>query len=121
MTAAMESIESVDKSKGNVLLVVDDLTSLDNEGNLLQESGTREAELQTDRTKSLAQQIDSAVNDSRRGLFILEYVSQVLIDSDDGKDNSLCMGQLVKDYVVNVLDRLERVELLVSDLGRIND
>jgi hypothetical protein len=116
MTAAMQSRESVDGSKGNVLQEVH--TDLqETEGSVLP-ANLQETELQVDRPKSIVQQIDSAVSDSRRGLYILEFVSKVLIDGDDGKDDSLCIGQLLEDYVGNVLKRLDRVDELVCDLGR---
>lgn len=98
---APQSIESVNGSKGNVL----------------QEAGPQETELQADRPKSIVQQIESAVLDSQIDLGSLEFISELLLN-DDKQVCSSNVGCILRDYVKKIYLQLEQVELLVSDLQR---
>jgi hypothetical protein len=116
MTAAMESIESVDRSKGNILQNVDPQALQETEGNVLQ-TGLQETELQTDRPKSIIQQIDYAVNSSQIDLCSLEFISELLLEHGK-KVESSCIGGILEDYIGKLRESLEKVEVLACDLGR---
>jgi hypothetical protein len=73
--------------------------------------GNQKEEQSQERT--LYQQLEWVVGDSQRDLFVLGFVADLLIKSDDGKDDSLCAGYIVKDYVTNILKQLDEVDGLV--------